>query len=787
MANEASVFLGLFCMAVTVSLLLLGMILLARALKRKSAHPARETYRPWPVEGQPMPPFRGGPVRPAFTSAACPACGASLPEDSPQGLCPRCLLQGALAGAEPAAASRVSPADSRGPVVAPEPAALAPHFPHLEIQTLLGVGGMGAVYKARQLKLDRFVALKILPPEWGRDPAFAERFAREARAMARLTHPHIVAVHDFGEAGGYFYLLMEYVDGANLRQVLQTGPMEPAQALQVIPQVCEALQYAHEEGVVHRDIKPENILLDRKGRVKIADFGLAKLVGPSQASFTLTGTHQVMGTLDYMAPEQRNRPQEVDHRADIYSLGVVFYEMLTGELPLGRFSPPSEVAAVDGRLDQVVFRALEREPGRRYQRASEVKSELESLAGRAPAPAVPVAAAAPHLPEAEQLQFQVRGPAAALFVTAAVAVASWLVIGLAILGSELSSPPYARVDPGLILSTFTLGAMVVLGLAGTIVAGARKMRRFESYEMMIVAAILAMVPWSPHVLIGIPAGIWTLTLTRPEMRAVFAAKLRRRRRPAELAYFRAKGAAAALGVTAAAAAISWMAIGTGIVLSNLAHPPYVPPTHGFVGRADMVKGGPGLVLPPPPPPQRYGPTTWTEIAIVAGVEVVVLSLAGAILAGALKLRRCTGYELVIVAAILAMLPWSPHALIGIPAGIYCFITLSRPEVRAAFAANMRFPPAPAGLPDLPPAEPAAPEVSRPTGPFRRGVRSFLRSLRSAFISSPHAGEPLPGEAPHPAAGDAPPLSDPKRIVRNGLLVLAVVATLLGIACLAAIG
>ena len=137
---------------------------------------------------------------------------------------------------------------------------------------------MGAVYQARQLKLDRLVAIKILPPEWGRDPAFAERFAREARALARLNHPQIVGVHDFGEAGGLYYLIMEFVDGVNLRQLLRAGQLQPRQALAIVPQVCDALQYAHEEGIVHRDIKPENILLDKRGRVKIADFGLAKLM-----------------------------------------------------------------------------------------------------------------------------------------------------------------------------------------------------------------------------------------------------------------------------------------------------------------------------------------------------------------------------------------------------------------------------------------------------------------------------------------------------------------------------
>jgi predicted Ser/Thr protein kinase len=256
---------------------------------------------------------------------------------------------------------------------------LATHFPDLEILKLLGQGGMGAVYQARQRKLDRLVALKVLPSDWSRDPAFAERFAREARALARLNHPEIVGVHDFGEAGGHYYLIMEFVDGANLRQVLGGGRLQPRQALSIVAQVCDALQYAHEQGVVHRDIKPENILLDKRGRAKIADFGLAKLLRRTRSEFTLTGTGQVMGTIDYMAPEQRSSPQAVDHRADIYSLGVVFYEMLTGELPLGRFNPPSSRAAVDGRLDEVINRALEREPDRRYQRISAVKDDVESI------------------------------------------------------------------------------------------------------------------------------------------------------------------------------------------------------------------------------------------------------------------------------------------------------------------------------------------------------------------------------------------------------------------------
>ncbi len=217
----------------------------------------------------------------------------------------------------------------------------------------------------------------------GQDPAFAERFAREARALARLTHPRIVGVHDFGRSGGLFYLVMEFVNGANLRGLMQGGRLRPEEALRIVPQICEALQYAHEEGIVHRDIKPENILLDRRGNVKIADFGLAKLLGTMTPDSVLTGSRQVVGTLRYMAPEQMERPLQVDHRADIYSLGVVFYEMLTGELPIGRFDPPSKKVRVDVRVDDVVFRALEKEPERRYQHASEVKTRVELLSGPA--------------------------------------------------------------------------------------------------------------------------------------------------------------------------------------------------------------------------------------------------------------------------------------------------------------------------------------------------------------------------------------------------------------------
>jgi tRNA A-37 threonylcarbamoyl transferase component Bud32 len=279
-----------------------------------------------------------------------------------------------------------------GVPTAPSPSAkqIAACFEQLEILECLGQGGMGVVYKARQKRLNRLVALKILTPERGRHPQFLERFCREAQALARLSHPSIVAVYDFGEVEGLCYLLMEFVDGVSLRHLLQTQKITPEEALAIVPKICEALQYAHDRNIVHRDIKPENILLDRDGQVKIADFGIAKIVSRDQPEASITQDRQVIGTPHYMAPEQVEHPQRVDHRADIYSLGVVFYEMLTGELPLGKFPPPSRKAAVDTRLDEVVLAALEKEPDRRYQKASEVKTDVESIVSTPSEPQVQI-------------------------------------------------------------------------------------------------------------------------------------------------------------------------------------------------------------------------------------------------------------------------------------------------------------------------------------------------------------------------------------------------------------
>ncbi len=327
-----------------------------------------------------------------------------LAPNAPEGLCPACLAQVAL-GTEPTAEGatiNVNPLAEAAPGtrVPPDVAHLAAQFPQLEIIELLGMGGMGMVYKARQPRVDRLVALKILPVQSTRGPSFAERFQREAKALAKLNHPGIVTFYDFGQTTEYHYFIMEYVDGMNLRQLLQSRPLEPRQALELVTQICTALQYAHDEGVVHRDIKPENILITKKGQVKIADFGLAKLLGNAPDT-ALTMSQATMGTLNYMAPEQRQNAQGVDHRADIYSLGVVFYELLTGEVPMGRFEPPSKRVQIDVRLDEVVLKALEREPARRYQQASEVKSGVETITSTKPmSPTASPAAPASGIPRA---------------------------------------------------------------------------------------------------------------------------------------------------------------------------------------------------------------------------------------------------------------------------------------------------------------------------------------------------------------------------------------------------
>ena len=245
----------------------------------------------------------------------------------------------------------------------------------------LGVGGMGAVFRARDRRHARDVALKVVSPELAGDPVFEERFEREARTLGQLDHPNIVRVFDSGRRGPWLFLVMEYVDGVDLRRWMDLGDFHADAALGLLPALCEALRHAHERGVVHRDVKPENILIDQSGTVKLADFGLAKLAG--EADWGVTRTNQALGTLHYMAPEQLEGASSVDHRADIFSLGVVVYEMLTGQLPHGRFELPSQKQPSLRGVDRAVLRSMERDPSKRYQSAAEFERDVLVVLGSA--------------------------------------------------------------------------------------------------------------------------------------------------------------------------------------------------------------------------------------------------------------------------------------------------------------------------------------------------------------------------------------------------------------------
>jgi serine/threonine protein kinase len=305
-------------------------------------------------------------------SAYCPQCRSPISAGEE---CPACLLQ--LGISQSAAAAKMGQLE----VSLPSVNELAEQFPQLEIRRLIGRGGMGAIYLARQTALDRDVALKLIAKEVSNDPMFVERFEREAKALAKLSHPNIVTVYDFGRTkDGIAYLIMEFVDGVNLREAIATRSVGSDDALELVSTMCLALEYAHSKGVVHRDIKPENILLGEDGSLKIADFGIAKIVDDNNRPQTLTVTRQVLGSLHYLAPEQIESPEQVDHRVDLYALGVVFYELLTGQLPLGNFEPPSSVVPrLDKRVDAIVLKTLNRRPALRYQNALQLQSDIQQI------------------------------------------------------------------------------------------------------------------------------------------------------------------------------------------------------------------------------------------------------------------------------------------------------------------------------------------------------------------------------------------------------------------------
>ncbi|MEL6894712.1 MAG: serine/threonine-protein kinase [Planctomycetota bacterium] len=301
----------------------------------------------------------------------CDTCGKPMPPGVAQGFCPSCML---------GLAQRTESFGGGAADAPPTPDELNGRLQGLAIESLLGSGGMGAVYRAVQTDLDRVVAVKILPESLSQDERFVKRFRREAKALARLDHPGIVRVFGCGVSDGLCYIVMEYVEGTNLREAMHGDKVDPHAALQIVPRICAALAYAHQQGVVHRDIKPENILLAVGGGVKVADFGLAKLGdAPDTSELNLTATGTRLGTVRYMAPEQFDGV-DIDHRADIYSLGVVLYELLTGEVPMGNFPLPSETVGTDPRIDRVVQRTLHRKPDQRYQMVSQISEDISRIA-----------------------------------------------------------------------------------------------------------------------------------------------------------------------------------------------------------------------------------------------------------------------------------------------------------------------------------------------------------------------------------------------------------------------
>lgn len=262
-----------------------------------------------------------------------------------------------------------------------------------ELGDILGFGGMSEVHLARDTRLHRDVAVKVLRADLARDPSFYLRFRREAQNAAALNHPAIVAVYDTGEAvtatGPLPYIVMEYVDGVTLRDIVHTeGPMEPRRALEVIADACQALNFSHQHGIIHRDVKPANIMISKGGAVKVMDFGIARALADTGNSVTQTAA--VIGTAQYLSPEQA-RGEKVDSRSDVYSLGCVLYEMLTGEPPFVGDSPVAVAyqhvredpvppsarhAGISPELDAVVLKALAKNPENRYQSAAEMRTDL---------------------------------------------------------------------------------------------------------------------------------------------------------------------------------------------------------------------------------------------------------------------------------------------------------------------------------------------------------------------------------------------------------------------------
>lgn len=250
----------------------------------------------------------------------------------------------------------------------------------MEILSFIRHGGMGTYYQAYQPKYDRLAALKILPVNPDIDAELIVKFKKVVRTMARLNHPNIIRIYEFLESNSTLYLVMEFVEGDIFERVINTRSFKLTEILAIITQICAALDYAHRNGVIHRDLRPGNTLFDQNGLVKIGDFGLARLMGEELFRRKMTATNLEMGTMDYVAPEQLEPGHPVDHRADVYSLGMMIYKLLTRTLPRGTFVEPSKlVPNLDPRVNNLVIRCLQRSPDNRYQNITEVWTEVNQI------------------------------------------------------------------------------------------------------------------------------------------------------------------------------------------------------------------------------------------------------------------------------------------------------------------------------------------------------------------------------------------------------------------------
>lgn len=314
---------------------------------------------------------------------SCSRCRSRVPSSELQalaGICLRCLSSMVL---RPSEIENSGAADPLEPGLTVGPGHVVGGC---ELIEPIGQGGMGTVFRARHLELQRDVAVKILHPSLALREEFTRRFHQESRVLAALDHPNIVRIHDSGAQGDLLYLSMEFVDGGSFRRRLREGRIPVDQIRRQFGLLLDAVDHAHGRGILHRDLKPDNLMLTRDGLLKVADFGLAKIAGPDRSPFGSTATGVAMGTPYYMAPEVLDNAKSFDVRSDIYSLGVILHELLTGRAPAGALTAPSRDGAESDAFDAVVLKALDRLPDRRFQTIDEFRRAFVAAPEPSPRP-----------------------------------------------------------------------------------------------------------------------------------------------------------------------------------------------------------------------------------------------------------------------------------------------------------------------------------------------------------------------------------------------------------------